>query len=227
MRSVIVTGGTGALGSEVVAAFLQAGDRVVVPWVIARERDEAAALHRQALAEQRLVLVEADLGQEAGAGEVVSLAGEPEVVVNLVGGFGGGTPLEETALEVWDRMYQVNVRTAASMSRAAIPALRRRGRGVLLFVAAQAALDCPPGLSAYNASKAALVALVKTLHKELSPAGIRVNAIVPTTIDTPANRKAMPKADFSAWTPPSQIARVLVFLTSDDARTVRGALVPV
>jgi NAD(P)-dependent dehydrogenase (short-subunit alcohol dehydrogenase family) len=227
MRDVIVTGGSGALGREVVAAFLRRGDRVVVPWIVERERDELSTLYAGALAEERLVLIAADVGSDEGATKIADLAPELEAVVNGVGGFAGGTAVEETDLEVWDRMYHLNVRTAVAMSRAALPLLRRRGNGALLFVAAQPAFDAPPGIAAYAASKSALVTLVRSLQKELAGTNLRVNAVVPTTIDTPANRRAMPDADPSSWTQPSEIARVLVWLASEEARTVRGALVPV
>jgi NAD(P)-dependent dehydrogenase (short-subunit alcohol dehydrogenase family) len=113
------------------------------------------------------------------------------------------------------------------MSRAAAPGMLARGRGVILNVSSKAADDRPAGIAAYSASKAAVAVLTETLQKELGAGGVRVCAVVPTTIDTPANRAAMPDADFAAWTPPAEIARVLLWLASDSAATVRGALVPV
>ena len=157
----------------------------------------------------------------------VEAAGGVDVLVNGGGGFGGGAPVHETELALWDRMYRMNVRSVAAMTRAAAPGMLERRRGVILNVASRAADDRPAGIAAYSASKAAVGVLTETLQKELGDAGIRVCAVVPTTIDTPANRDAMPDADFSAWTPPAEIARVLVWLASDAARTVRGALVPV
>ena len=130
-------------------------------------------------------------------------------------------------MDLWDRLYRMNVRTAVAASRAVLPGMRARGEGVVVFVAAQAALAPPAGIAAYAASKAAIVALARSLQDEVAEAGIRVGAVVPTTIDTPANRAAMPDADFSAWTPPAEIARVVGWLASRDAATVRGALVPV
>jgi NAD(P)-dependent dehydrogenase (short-subunit alcohol dehydrogenase family) len=224
-RSVLVTGGTGGLGQAVVAAFLEAGDRVWVPWVAAREAERMRDRFAPALAEGRLGLLEADVAEEAGAAEAVARAGGPTVIVNGVGGFAAG-PHHETSLEVWDRMYRMNLRTAASVCRAALPGLHARGRGAIVNVAANAALDPPAGLGAYVASKAALVAFTRSLAREV-PAGIRVNAVLPTTIDTPANRAAMPDADFSTWTRPEQIAAAILWLASDAASAVRGALVPV
>jgi NAD(P)-dependent dehydrogenase (short-subunit alcohol dehydrogenase family) len=222
---VLVTGGTGALGQAVVAAFLDAGDRVWVPWIAAHEAEQMRGRFAAALAEERLALVEADVAEEKGAGELIARAGAPAVVVNGVGGFAAGLH-HETSLEVWDRMYRMNVRTAAAVTRAALPGLLARGRGAIVNVAAHAALDPPGGLGAYAASKAALVAFTRSLAREL-PAGVRVNAVLPTTIDTPANRAAMPDADVSRWTPPDRIAAVILWLASDAASAVRGALVPV
>jgi NAD(P)-dependent dehydrogenase (short-subunit alcohol dehydrogenase family) len=227
MRNVIVTGGTGALGRKVADAFLDAGERVVVPWIVKDEREEIAAAKASALDSGKLVLVEADVAEDSGAAEVARAAGEVDVLVNGVGGFGGGTPVAETDLELWDHLYRINVRTAVAMSRAVIPGMQARGAGSILLVASQAARDCPAGIAAYSAAKAGVIALVQSLHNELGASGVRVNAVVPTTIDTPANRAGMPDADFSTWTPPAEIARVLLWLASDNAATVRGALVPV
>ena len=227
MRTVIATGGTGALGRAVVEAFLANGDRVVVPWIVNAERDEIAEQQARALEQGSLVLLEADVAEDAGAAEVARAAGPTEVLVNGVGGFAGGPPVHETELEIWDRMYRMNVRTAAAMSRAALPGMLARGSGCVLLVSSQAAWDRPAGLAAYSASKAAVMVLAQTLQKEVADASVRVNAVVPTTIDTPANRAAMPAADPTTWTPPAEIARILVWLASDSAATVRGGLIPV
>jgi NAD(P)-dependent dehydrogenase (short-subunit alcohol dehydrogenase family) len=226
-RAVIVTGGSGALGRAVVTRFLGGGDRVVVPWVVKRERDAIEAEEGKALAAAQLVLLEADIAEDAGARAVVAASSGAEVLVNGVGGFAGGQPLHETDLDVWDRMFRMNVRTAAAMSRAVLPDMLARGRGAIVNIASRAAIDRPAGLAAYAASKAALIALTEALQKEVQSRGVRVNAIVPTTIDTPANRAAMPAADFSLWTPPAKIAEVIFWLASEAATTVRGGLVPV
>lgn len=226
-RHALVTGGTGALGQAVVSAFLSAGYVVAVPWIVARERERLERGAADALRSGQLVLVEADVAEAEGAARAVSAAGPVDVVVNGVGGFAGGAPLHETELEVFDRMYRMNVRTAAAVSREAVRGMRERRGGCILNVASRAALDRPAGLAAYSASKAAVMVLTETLQKEVADAGIRVNAVVPTTIDTPANREAMPKADFSQWTPPARIAAVLVWLASDTGATVRGGLIPV
>ena len=226
-RTVVVTGGAGALGRALVQAFLAAGDRVVVPWIVERERDEVSQLWRTALEEGGALLVEADVADEAGAAELARSAPGVEVLVNAVGGFAGGTQLADTPIELFDRMYRINVRSAVATTRALLPAMVKRRTGAIINVASQAAIDTPGGLSAYSASKAALIALTRTLQNELADAGVRVNAVVPTTIDTPANREAMPGADPSQWTPPERIAEVVLWLASDAGATVRGGLIPV
>ena len=226
-RNVVVTGGTGALGRAVVGAFLADGDRVVVPWLVPGEAEAARKAWSDELGSGQLVLVEADVADEPGALRAVEAAGDVAVLVNGVGGFAGGSPLDQTPLDDWDRMYRMNVRTAAACAHAALPKMRARKRGVIVNVASQAAFAPPAGLAAYAASKAGVVALTKSLQEDVTALGIRVAAVVPTTIDTPANRAAMPKADFSAWTPPEKIAGVILWLASDAASTVRGALIPV
>ncbi len=226
-RSVVVSGGTGALGRAVVEAFLAAGDRVTVPWIVAAEKAALAAALAGPVAERRLRLVEADVCEDTGAAAALETAGGADVLVNGVGGFAGGTPVHETDLATWDQMYRINLRSAVAMTRAAVPGMLARKSGVILNVASRAAHDRPPGIGAYSASKAALAVLTETLQKELGGDGVRVCAVVPSTLDTPANRRAMPDADPSAWTPPAEVARVLVWLASDAARSVRGALVPV
>jgi len=225
--TVVVTGGTGALGREVVRHFLQGGDRVVVPWIVKTEREELAAEFGEQLAAGRLELLEADVADERGASETARAAEDARVLVNGVGGFAGGAPVDETALGTWDQMYRINVRSAVAMSRALLPGMRARRRGVIVNVASRAALDRPAGLAAYSAAKAAIMVLTETLQKEVADDGIRVHAVVPTTIDTPANRAAMPEADFSTWSAPSEIAKVIGWLAGEDSATVRAALLPV
>jgi NAD(P)-dependent dehydrogenase (short-subunit alcohol dehydrogenase family) len=226
-RNVIVTGGTGALGRAVVRAFLDAGDRVVVPWIVAAERDALSEAEHDPVAAGRLVLVEADVSKGSGAERTVETAGPVDVLVNGVGGFAGGVPVHETELEVWDRMYRMNLRTAVAMCRAVAPGMIEHGGGVILSVASQAAPARVETLAAYCASKAGVIVLTEVLQKELGPHGIRVNAVSPSTIDTPANREAMPDADVTTWTAPAKIAAVMRWLASDEGATVRGGIVPV
>ena len=222
-RSIIVTGGTGALGRAVVAAFLSQGDRIVVPWIVPHERDHAAELWK----ERAVEFIEADIAEDEGAERVVAAAGAPDVLVNAAGGFAFGGPLQDTPLDTWDQMYRINVRTAVAMSRAALPGMLERSAGAIINICSQAATDAPAQISAYSASKSAVAVLTRSLHNEGAAHGLRANAVVPTTIDTPANRASMPDADFASWTPPEQIAQVILWLASDAAAAVRGALIPV
>ena len=224
---VVVTGGTGALGRAALRAFLAAGDRVTAAWIVKAERDQVSDLFATEISQARLQLVEADVTEENGARELAHSAGPTRALVNGVGGFEGGLPNHEADLEIWDRMYRINLRSAAAMSRAVLPGMLEQGSGAIVNVASQAAIDAPAGLAAYSACKAAVAVLTRSLQAEAGPRGVRVNAVVPTTIDTPANREAMPDADFAAWTPPEEIAAVMLWLTSDAATTVRGGLIPV
>jgi NAD(P)-dependent dehydrogenase (short-subunit alcohol dehydrogenase family) len=226
-RAVLISGGTGALGRAVVARFVAAGDRAVVPWIVKRElevlqREEADAIRRGLI-----VPVEGDVAEESDARRAAAALPNIAALVNGVGGFGGGQPVHESDLELWDRMWRMNVRTAVSLTRAVLPGMLARGSGSIVNIASRAALDLPAGLGAYAAAKGAVLALAEILQKEVGDRGVRVNTIVPTTIDTPANRAAMPNADFSQWTPPARIAEVIHWLCSDAGATVRGAVIGV
>ncbi|HTS01635.1 MAG TPA: SDR family NAD(P)-dependent oxidoreductase [Thermoanaerobaculia bacterium] len=226
---VVVAGGTGGLGRAVVLAFLRDGARVAVTY---RRPEELAAVGAAAEgARARLHGHERDVTDDRSAkslvDEVLSRHGRLDVLVNTVGGFSGGKPLWETDAAALDGMLNVNLRSGWALARAAVPAMLARGRGAIVNVAAQAALAPPAGLGAYAASKAAAVALFASLAADLKGTGVRVNTVLPSIIDTPANRKAMPGADFSKWPKPEEIARVVLFLAGDGARAVHGAAVPV
>jgi NAD(P)-dependent dehydrogenase (short-subunit alcohol dehydrogenase family) len=211
----------------VVSAFLDEGRRVVVPWIVAAEREQLARLQADALRAGRLVLLEADVAEPGGAVRAAAAAPALEVLVNAAGGFAGGAPVHETDVEVWDRLYRINLRTAVCACRAALPGLLARRRGLIVNVASRAAFERPAGLAAYSASKDAVVVLTETLQKEVAGFGVRVNALAPATIDTPANRAAMPGADVSSWTPPARIAEVIRWLASEAGAALRGAVLPV
>jgi NAD(P)-dependent dehydrogenase (short-subunit alcohol dehydrogenase family) len=220
-RSVIVTGGTGGLGAAVTQALLEEGWSVVVPWVAERELERVRE-------QERLRLVAADLMAPASAAEVAAVAGdELRAVVNLVGGFAEGGRVHETPVEDFEAQLRLNLRPAYLMSAAAMPAMLAAGDGAIVCVSSRAALRPFAGAAGYITAKAAVLALVDALHAEYRDDGIRVNAILPSTIDTPANRDANPDADHERWVKPAQIARVVCFLCSGDAGVVGGGHIPV
>jgi NAD(P)-dependent dehydrogenase (short-subunit alcohol dehydrogenase family) len=220
-RSVVVTGGTGGLGTAVTRAFLGDGWRVVVPWVDERELERVQD-------HERLALVRADLMDPGSAADVVAQAGaDLRALVNLVGGFAQGGRVHETPIDDFEAQLRLNLRTTYLMCAAAIPAMLAAGTGAIVCVSSRAAVRPFAGAAGYITAKAAVLALVDALHVEYRDDGIRTNAILPSTIDTPANRRAMPDADFDRWVKPDEIARVVRFLCSDDAAVTSGGHVPV
>ena len=225
----LVAGGTGALGRAVSLAFLREGATVVVTYRTQAELDDlvqAASAHASRLEGHRV-----DATDEAAtrqlAEDVVGRHGQIDALVNTVGGYAGGVSLSDLDTKVLDRMLALNLRSGYVLARAVLPAMLRQRRGSIVNIAAKAALEHPPRAAAYAASKAAALALMDSLAAEVSGTGVRVNSVLPSVIDTPANRKAMPKADFAKWPKPEEIARVIVFLCSDDAEVIHGASIPV
>jgi NAD(P)-dependent dehydrogenase (short-subunit alcohol dehydrogenase family) len=226
---ILVAGGTGGLGRAVSLAFLVEGAKVVVTY---RKQEELDALRLAASADgPRLAGFEVDVTEEAAVAQLVEkiLAqhGRLDVLVNTVGGYAGGTKLWELETKIFDQMLALNLRSGYVLSRASVRAMLKKGHGAIVNVAAKAAIDHAAGAAAYAASKSAAVALLDSLAADLKGSGIRVNSILPSIIDTEANRKAMPGADFSKWPKPEEIARVILFLCSDDAGVVHGAAIPV
>jgi len=228
-KVVLVAGGTGGLGRAVSLAFLEEGATVVVTY---RKQEELDALKVAAGAHAaQLAGFAVDVTDEAAVRQLVEkiLAqhGRLDVLVNAVGGYAGGTKLWELETKVFDQMMALNLRSGYALSRAAVRAMLKKGQGAIVNVASKAAIDHAAGAAAYAASKSAAVALLDSLAADLKGSGIRVNSILPSIIDTEANRKAMPTADFSKWPKPEDIARVILFLCSDDARVIHGAAIPV
>lgn len=222
-RAVVVTGAFGALGQAVVKAAREAGFRI------------AAIDHTSHAEENALVGPDGhaeggvDLSDSAAAGAAMARAkaklGRIDALVNIAGAFRWET-LAEGKPETWEFLFRVNVLSAANASRAALPFLTESGGGAIVNIGAGAALKAGAGMGAYAASKSGVHRLTESLAEELK-GQVTVNAILPSTIDTPANRKDMPDADFSKWVTPQEIADVILFLISDKARGVTGALLPV
>ena len=223
--TAIITGGSGGLGTAVVGEFLAAGWRVVVPWIEERELTRLPEA-------PHLVTVQADLSDPAAAQETAALAaGSPatplRAVVNLVGGFAAGGRVHETPVEEFEQQVRLNIRPLYVVTQAALPELIAGGGGAVVCVSSRAALRPFSGAAGYVTGKSAVLALADALAVEYGKDHIRVNTVIPSTIDTPANRAAQPDADFSAWVAPARIARVIRFLCEDSSGAVSGAHIPV
>jgi NAD(P)-dependent dehydrogenase (short-subunit alcohol dehydrogenase family) len=220
-RVFAVTGGFGVLGSSLGQALAQAGARVAL---IGRGRVPSS------LPGDTLGLGGVDLGDAAAARAAMDQAaqhfGGLDGLVNVAGGF-EWEKIEGGGVDIWDRMFAINVRTAVLASQAALPHLLARGSGRIVNVGSAAAGQAALGMGAYAASKSGVVRLTEAMAEEFKDRGITVNAVLPSIIDTPANRAEMPKADPNRWVSPQALARVVMFLLSDDAAPITGALIPV
>ena len=223
--TIVVTGGTGGLGLGVCRVLQETGRRLVVTWVLERELERARGV----------LGPDADLRRVdvTDPGEVAALADDLEAgegtwaLAHLVGGYHDNDPVAPLDLEAWDRQFELNVRGAAVAMRAFLPGMVRRGGGRVVAVSSRAALRPFAGASAYAASKAALIALVAAASEEVKHDGVTVNCILPSVIDTPANRAAQGDADHSRWVKPEEIGHVIRFLISPEASAVTGAALPV
>lgn len=223
--TALVTGGSGGLGVAVTQAFLEAGWRVVVP-----VRPEPGPTPVEP--GERLAIERADLFDASAVARVVGVAaGEGDAplraVVNLVGGFAQGGRVHETPLEAFEDQFRLNLRPTYLVCHAALGPLVAAGGGAIVCVSTRAAVRPFPGAAGYIASKAAVLAFVDALAVEYRGDGVRANAILPSVIDTPANRRSQPDADHSKWVAPAEIASVVRFLCEDGSGVVSGAHVPV
>ncbi|MGF6275818.1 NAD(P)-dependent dehydrogenase (short-subunit alcohol dehydrogenase family) [Massilia sp. UYP11] len=221
-RIIVITGGFGTLGRAVAQRLHADGARVAL---LDRAAVPSSGLPAVALALGGVELADEQACQ-AAYGQVREALGGIDGIVNVAGGFTWET-VEGGALASWDRMYDTNLRTAVASCRAALPHLLARGAGRIVNVGAAAAHKAGMGMGAYAASKAGVARLTEALAEELKDRGITVNAVLPSIIDTPANRADMPDADASRWVAPSQLAAVVAFLLSGDASALTGACIPV
>jgi NAD(P)-dependent dehydrogenase (short-subunit alcohol dehydrogenase family) len=219
---VLITGATGGLGHSVTTAFLQAGAQVAG----VSRKIQAGDFANPAFHAFPGELGSADAAQ-AVAGAVIGKLGRIDTVVHLVGAFAGGQPFADTGDDTLERMLDLNFRSAFWIARAVLPGMRQRGSGAILAIGSRVATEPVATLGAYAASKAALVSLMRTLALENRDRGIRANVVLPGTMDTPANRQAMPDADSSQWVDPAQVAALLVHLASPQASQITGAVIPV
>lgn len=228
-KNVVVAGGTGGLGRAVTLAFLEQEARVFVPYRSEEEfsnLQSAAGENASRLAGRKLDVANEDAVKKM-VDEIAGAQGHLDVLVNAVGAYVGG-------LKAWDvddrelgRMLTLNLLSGWVLGRAAAQVMMEQGAGAIVNVASKAAVEHSAGAAAYAASKAAAVAFMDSLAEDLRGTGVRVNSVLPSIIDTKANREAMPSADFAKWPKPEDIARVILFLASDDAKLIHGAAIPV
>ena len=227
-KTVVVTGGSGAVGSVTVRRFTQAGANVIVAdQAPPRDADVAALGERTASVSFR----ETDVVNEESVHELFEYVsahhGGPHVLVNVAGGFRFGPSVEEMAEDDWDRMLQLNLKSAFLCIKNVLPYMKRQGYGRIVSIAARSGLKGDPMVAHYAVSKGGVILLTQSVAEEVKTFDITVNAVLPSVVDTPANREAMPDADASRWVRPDDLASVLLFLASDEARAVSGAAVPV
>jgi NAD(P)-dependent dehydrogenase (short-subunit alcohol dehydrogenase family) len=225
-KVVLITGASGGLGEAVVRKFADAGARLA----LVDRKDTAAEGMLDGLTDP-LFVGGTDVTDAASlkrmAERVISERGRIDVLLNIAGGWRGGTPVHETPIETWDFVMNLNAKSVFLVSQAVIPQMIAQGSGKIVSVAAKSGLEGKAGTAAYNASKSAVIRLTEAMSAELKDSGINVNCVLPTIIDTPINREQMPKSDFSKWVTPDAMADVLLFLASDASRAIHGAAIPV
>lgn len=229
-RTVVIAGGTGALGKAVSLAFLAADARVIATYLSQPEYD-VLATEAKAINASNISGVKLDVTDDTAVARLINDTetryGRIDALVIAIGGYAGGKRLWEADLATFDKMINLNLRAAFIMARAVLPGMIRQKQGAIVNVASKAGYGHSSGAALYSASKAGALALFDSLADEVKDYNINVNSVVPSIMDTPANRKAMPKADFSKWPKTEDVAKVIVFLCSEEARLIQGAAVPV
>ncbi len=229
-RVAIITGGTGALGRAVAGHFLESGAKIAIPWIV---EAEVPLLRERAgnRPQSHLMLRRADVGDETQVAhfgdEAARHFGRIDILVNLVGGFWGGKPIAETSLAEWQAMFDLNLKPTFLCCRAAVPAMQRNKYGRIVSVTSRSGLMGAGDFAAYAVAKGAIATFTASLAEEVLADNIMVNAIAPSTIDTAANRAAMPKARHENWVKPEDIARTIAHLCSEDCSVTSGAVIPV
>jgi NAD(P)-dependent dehydrogenase (short-subunit alcohol dehydrogenase family) len=225
-KSVVITGGFGTLGLAVGRAFSHAGARIA----LIDRAPVPEQLRPEFPAPPHMLCGSVDLSQAVGAQQAINAVaaqlGGVDVLVNVAGGFRWETVLEGSP-ETWDFMYSLNLKTAVNTCKAALPHLLARPFARIINIGAGAAVKAGAGMGAYGASKAGVAKLTEALSEELKDRFVTVNAVLPSVIDTPANRADMPNADFSRWVKPQAIADLIAYLASDAAAAITGASIPI
>ncbi|MGH9568493.1 MAG: SDR family NAD(P)-dependent oxidoreductase [Candidatus Angelobacter sp.] len=227
-KIALITGGTGGLGRAVTLAFLHENATVIASYLV---EEEADALRAAVGSSARLELQRLDATDEAACNNLVAgitaRYGRLDILVNTIGGYAGSRPLWETEPRIWQAMFSLNLNAGYALARAVVPAMLKQQSGAIVNIAARAALDHAAGAAAYAASKSAALAMFDCLAQDVKGRGIRVNSVLPSIIDTEANRRAMPSAEFSKWPKPEEIAQVILFLCTEEAALIHGAAIPV
>jgi NAD(P)-dependent dehydrogenase (short-subunit alcohol dehydrogenase family) len=221
-KIVLVTGANGGLGRDVTLAFLAADATVTGTSLKIRQSDFNHANFTGLQAD-----ISSDQGANALVEQVLTRFGRIDVLAHTVGGFAGGQSVAETDDATFQKMFDLNLNSTFHLLRAVLPAMRRTGNGRIVAIGSRAALEPGANVGAYSASKAAMVSLIRTVALENQDAGLTANVILPGTMDTPANRKSMPNADFSQWVRPATVASLMVWLARDAGKDVNGAVIPV
>jgi len=221
-KVAVVTGANGGLGVFVTQALLDAGATVV---------GVSRKIQQSEFDSTVFTALPGELATAIGAAGMVNSVmarfGRLDVLAHTVGGFAGGQSIAETDDGTFQRMFDVNLNSTFYLLRAAIPAMRKTGNGRIIAIGSRAALEPGAGVGAYSASKAAMVSLIRTVALENKDAGLTANVILPGTMDTPANRKAMSNANFSKWVKPATVASLIVWLADEAGKDVNGAVIPV
>jgi NAD(P)-dependent dehydrogenase (short-subunit alcohol dehydrogenase family) len=221
-KVVLVTGANGGLGTYVTQAFLDAGATVI---------GTSRKIQQSDFSNPSFSAMPAEISTGEGAkvlvDQVAARFGKLDVLAHTVGGFAGGQSIADIDDATFQRMLDLNLKAVFHILRATIPVLRQTGDGRVIAIGSRAALEPGPGVGAYSASKAAMVSLIRTVALENKDAGLRANVILPGTMDTPANRKAIPNADVSKWVRPGAVANLITWLAGDAGKDINGAVIPV
>ncbi|HYI94463.1 MAG TPA: SDR family NAD(P)-dependent oxidoreductase [Bryobacteraceae bacterium] len=221
-KVALITGPKGGLGSAVTHAFLAAGATVA---------GVSRAITNHDFSHPKFRAIQGELSSSEESRKAVETAltqeGRIDILVHLVGAFAGGDPVVGTEDAILDNMIDVNLRSTFYVAKAVLPHMRSRKSGRIVAVGSRAAVEASPGAAAYSASKAAVVALIRAIAAENAADGISANVVLPGTMDTPANRKAMPQADVTKWVKTEQVAQLILTLASDDLTQINGAAIPI
>jgi NAD(P)-dependent dehydrogenase (short-subunit alcohol dehydrogenase family) len=231
-KTVLITGGTGALGRSITSAFIASNAKVISSYVVDTEIEQLKKEEKEKEKQSKspVQLIKADVTKqeevEKLVSSIISEHGQIHVLVNVVGGYLGGKTVSELDQKEWDLMMNMNLKSAFLISKRVIPQMASSKYGKILHVSSRTGLKSDGYDSAYAASKSGLIRLVESMSEELKKSNINVNCIMPSIIDTEANRRAMPTADYSKWLKPSDLANVVLFLCSDDSKVITGAAIP-